>query len=265
MTTYVIQGPEKVDIHWAASALTTKFPNREEWGVATVPENATKDEIEIKTPGFIYYSDQLEQVECSGRPKIFVGIPSLGKTSLLWVESACLLNRPREYDLQVGLVVGKKVAEAREELVVRAIESGAEYLLFYGDDMLPPQNALNELIGYLSVPQVASRGAVGAAYMVRRDIPPLVCAWRNDKFLRPQDLKNGSLLEVSGQGLDFCLIKIDMLKKLSTPRFKESDGGRIESEDSFFWRKYKRETRKMGLLAAGLRVGHYDAAERKIY
>lgn len=191
--------------------------------------------------------------------RIEVCIPSLGRTSLSWATAMLQFGAPLGAIPHLSVVIGHEVGEARCKLVDRALsrDPRAPYLLFLGDDMLPPPNAVHRLFEILvTFPEIP---AIGALYHNKVE-PKQAVAWRGQRTIRPKlDYESGDLIEVDGQGLDFCLIRTAWLAEVSNPRFRTvQDGDACITEDVWFWSRARTETGKRGFVDTGLTVGHYD-------
>lgn len=231
-------------------------------------------------PSGIFSCDLLEQVDPanSGHPNvsldlsvnpaltIVLGIPSLGTTSLTWAKYLMELSMPIGTVWYLAYIEGFEIGEARQKIVdqVLALRPIPAFLLFLGDDNLPPPNGAKQLYDDLQAyPDIM---AVGGIYHTKTQ-PKQVCAWNNNRTLREGvDYESNSLIEVESMGLDFCMIRTEYLSKLSSPMFQTiQNATRHATEDSFFWAKCKKELGRRPFLNTGIQVGHYNVQDNKIY
>jgi len=163
---------------------------------------------------------------------------------------------------------GEAVDVARNYLMERAIESGAKYLLFVGEDTVLPYN------GFLKLHETAEanpNSVVAGVYYIKLSVPMIMI--KKDGFITPANVDPGQVYEAWQTGMDAMLIPIEILKKLKE---EESElpfcciGHQIEDipfigEDNFFVYRI----RKMGCkllvntdvqcLHADLKTGKYTA------
>jgi hypothetical protein len=165
----------------------------------------------------------------------------------------------------LSICIGEKVDEARNRLVESVLRSDPrpEYLLFIGDDNLPEPDAL---IGLMERINLGDRklDAMGGLYFQKKT-PPLPVAWRGRNVLSPEECASGDIYGVTGQGLDFVLIRTSVFDRIDLPYFKTVQTEmQLLTEDAYFWRKaYEAGVR--GYVATGVRVGHYDWKENRAY
>jgi hypothetical protein len=165
----------------------------------------------------------------------------------------------------LSICIGEKVDEARNRLVASVLSSEPrpEYLLFIGDDNLPEPDGLIRLMERINLGE-RKLDAVGGLYFQKKE-PPLPVAWRGRSVLTPEECASGDIYGVTGQGLDFVLIRTSTFDRIGLPYFKTvQDETQLLSEDAYFWRKaYDAGVR--GYVATGVRVGHYDWKEDRVY
>lgn len=214
-----------------------------------------------------------ESAEQVAGKTIAVCIPSLGTTTMPWVAHAMNLTGPMTGSRALVLAIGHEVGIARQQLVdaVLGMSPRPEYMLFYGDDMLPPVSGLMSLFETM---RAKNADAVAGLYYMKMYPPANPIIWRLGIAgpLQPGiDFQLGDVIEVDGTGLDFVLFRTSALAAMPALRFKtvlEFRDGRgifMETEDSFFWSRW-RETHGRGpLVDTRVRVGHYSAADGGVY
>jgi hypothetical protein len=141
---------------------------------------------------------------------------------------------------QIG---GEKVDVARNYLLDQALESGAKYVLFVGEDTVLPFD------GFVRLHETAESNPdsmVAGVYYFKLG-PPMVMV-RNGDWITPANVDPGRVIEAWQTGMDALLIPINLLKKM---RDAEPElpfcciGYKVEDlpfvgEDNFFvyrWRK----------------------------
>lgn len=204
---------------------------------------------------------------------ILHAVPTLGQVSLRWVAHACALHLPIAAYGYFAVVQGYEVGEARERIASLALSAQPRpaWVFWHGDDMLP---GVTDLAQLMVLARDLKLPAVSALYACKQDAPEEFVAWRKGlpTTLRPNgvDFNAGDVVEVSGCGLDFCVMRTDMLAVVEAPRFKTrqslADGRlRLYGEDAHFWFKWRKGGGRGPFVATGVRVGHYDAASGKVY
>lgn len=104
---------------------------------------------------------------------------------------------------------GEKVDVARNYLMEQALESGAKYLFFIGEDTVVPYNAFK----VLHETAEANPGAVvtGVYYIKCSDAMIMV---RNGDWITIPNVDPGQLIEAWQTGMDVMLIPIDLLREM---------------------------------------------------
>lgn len=202
-----------------------------------------------------------------------VCIPSLGRTTMPWVAHAISLAGPMASSRVLIMTLGHEVGIARQRSVdaVLGMSPRPAYLLFYGDDMLPSVNAM--MLLHDTMQQTGAKAVAGLYYM--KMFPPAVpIIWKQSRpgMLQPgRDFALGDVIRVDGTGLDFVLFRTDALAAMPPLRFKtviewqEGRGLFMQTEDAFFWERW-RETHGEGpLVDTRCRVGHYSALDGGVY
>jgi len=205
-------------------------------------------------------------------PGILIAIPTLGRpVNLDWALAFKALNPPINYNVNFSIIKGQEVADAREAFSKQAIAVDAKYLFFIGDDVIIPPHALRQLIFRLE--NDSSIGVVGGVYCSKTDIPyPLI--FKDNGRGAYWDWKIGEFFDCTGIGMDCTLIRVDCLRKLSSPFFKTVDGDRYldginsaESwtEDLFFCKKVLEETDFRIMVDTSVICEHFDIYSGKSY
>ena len=253
--THLLLWPAGVYFRWNALLETVKIGGLNDNGAPSAELLTTEDTALEYAPGNV----EKEAI-------VAVCVPSLGETSLKWAGAMLTLLWPSGVLCHPLLCLNEPVAEAREKLVemALALSPTPKFLLFIGDDMLPPPGAAQELYGAMRVPALYAKAAgVSALYYSKSKISAPV-AWRGNIPVR--DLPSDAMLEVSGVGLDFCILRTDMFARLDRPWFEtvQTEHSRL-TEDAYFWNKVRACSHLRPYVATSLRVGHFEHNSGHVY
>lgn len=162
-------------------------------------------------------------------------------------------------------ISGQKVDVARNYLIEQALQSGAKYLLFVGEDTVLPYN------GYKKLHETAEKNpdsvVVGVYYIKISD--PMIMV-KEGNWIKIPDVSPGQVLEAWQTGMDAMLIPISILQKLKE---EEPDipfcciGNNIEDipfigEDNFFVYRLRKAGYKL-LVDTDVQCLHIDLATGK--
>ena len=106
-------------------------------------------------------------------------------------------------------ISGEKVDVARNYLLDRALESGAKYLLFVGEDTVLPYN------GFLKLHETAEKNPdamVVGVYYIKMSSPMIMV--RENDWITPANVEPGRVFEAWQTGLDCALIPINIIQKI---------------------------------------------------
>jgi hypothetical protein len=190
----------------------------------------------------------LKKIQVSG-PGILIGIPTLGRpVHLDWALAFKAMSPPINFNTNFAIVRDQEIGLARTQIAKQAIEQGAKYLFFLGDDVIVPPHGIRQLIYRME--QNPTIGVAGGVYCTKCD-PSFPLVFKEYGKGSYWDWKVGEFFEVVGLGMDATLIRVDVLKKLSDPFFKTVDVDKYLdgtnaaeqwTEDLFFCRKVLEET-----------------------
>lgn len=137
---------------------------------------------------------------------------------------------------------GESVDVARNYLIEQAIESGAKYMLFVGEDTVLPFDA------FMKLHETAEKNPdsmVVGVYYVKLSIPMIMI--KKDGFIIPADVSPGQIIEAWQTGLDAALIPVSILKAMKEDepelpfccighKLRDENGDEIPfiGEDNFF-------------------------------
>lgn len=199
------------------------------------------------------------------KQRIVVVIPAAdtipAKVVLSWMNLGFPPNNGVVRILAQGMEVGDAYSAAIEQVLSHPELGQWEYLLTIEHDNAPPPDGVIKLIEALEAhPEYA---AVSGSYWTKGENG----VWQgwgdvNDPVLnfRPQIPVPGTIQEVCGLGMGFCLFRLPMFKdeRIKRPWFRTLKGAEgTGTQDLVFWG----EARKYGYRCAvhvGCPVGHYD-------
>lgn len=170
-----------------------------------------------------------------------------------------------------------EVGKARDlicrEILAYPLHQRPEYIFFFGDDMVPEWWHLVKLY------EDAVAGdwdIVAGLYYVKQDLVPQPVLWRenmNGTLVEGRDYKIGEIVLSDIAGMDFTLIRPEILEKMTPPFFKTGpteipnspDKYWLHTEDGWFCRKAKYEARAKIGVHTGIRVAHIDTNTGEVY
>lgn len=184
-------------------------------------------------------------------PLVAIGIPTWGKVSINWARAYKHIGGPLGANVVELLpVVGKPIAEARNELMQAAVNEGAEFLLFLGDDVLCPADVMHRMLNRMwERPEI---DLITGMYWTKQ-WPTQPYIWRGVQRGPYLDWKHGEFFEVDYSGIDCLMVRLsDRIKALGPEwfsvdwRWETPDQPApilLATEDFFFFTK----TRKAGI------------------
>lgn len=139
-------------------------------------------------------------------PLIALAVPTWGKVSITWARAFRHISGPLGANMvELAPVVGKPIAEARNELMGEAVESNCDFLFFLGDDVLPSPDALHRLLQRMwDNPDVH---LVTGMYWTKTN-PTQPYIWRGLQRGPYLDWKYGEFFEIDSAGCDCLLIRL---------------------------------------------------------
>ncbi len=182
-------------------------------------------------------------------PLIALAIPTWGKVSIYWARSMRHIGGPLGANtVDLAPVVGKPIAEARNELMKSAVQENCDFIFFVGDDVLVPQDALNMLLQRLWDHEDIAM-VTGMYWTKQWPTQPYI--WRGQQRGPYLDWKHGEFFQVDYAGCDCLLIRLSPEMRELGPEWFSTDWVWAEkdkvtllaTEDFFFYTK----ARKVGL------------------
>lgn len=110
-------------------------------------------------------------------------------------------------------IIGEKVDVARNYLIEQALQSGAKYLLFAGDDTIMPYDAFKRLH---ATAEANPNSIVTGVYYIKMSGAMIMV--REGNWINIPNVDPGQIIEAWQTGMDVMLIPIEILK-----RMKEQD------------------------------------------
>lgn len=200
-------------------------------------------------------------------------LPTFGTIDVAYHVAAQRLIMPVNALVESFTIVGKEVGEARNEAVHfwRSRSPKPEFLFFFGDDMIPHYDSLIKL---WEIMRTESWDVLAGHYYIKQDFYPIPILWREEipGYLREgEHYQPGETVDTDICGLDFTLIRPEILEKIEPPWFKTgptkmNDRGGVwcHTEDAWFVRKIKDAGGRVG-VATSVRVGHLEVSTGEIF
>jgi hypothetical protein len=181
-------------------------------------------------------------------PGLLVAIPTLGRpVPLDWALALKNVSPPINFNVNFSIIYGSEVADARNAFAQQAIDIGAKYLFFLGDDVVVPPHTLKQLL--FRMENTPDLFVVGGVYCSKCD-PSAPLVFIGDGVGSYWDWKIGEFFPVTGLGMDCTLLRTDVFNKLSKPWFKTVDHddhldgincAEMYTEDLYFLKKLREE------------------------
>ena len=183
-------------------------------------------------------------------PLIALAIPTWGKVSTSWAYSLRRLGGPLGSNtMELAPVVGKRIGEARNELMQAAVDGNCDFIFFLGDDVLAPPDTINRLLQRMwDNPDVQM---VSGMYWTKT-WPAQPYIWRGIQRGPYLDWKHGEFFQIDYSGCDCLMVRLTPEMKELGPEWFSTDwtweGGEdaialMATEDFYFYTK----TRKAGM------------------
>ncbi len=162
-------------------------------------------------------------------------------------------------------ISGEKVDVARNYLMERAIESGAKYLLFIGEDTVVPMNAFKILH---DTAEANPDTVVTGVYYIKLSSAMIMV--KKDDWITVPNVDPGQLIEAWQTGMDIMLIPISILKRMKDAEPEVPfccigtgiDDLPFIGEDNFFVHRLRKMNYKL-LVNTDVQCLHMDLASGK--
>ena len=215
------------------------------------------------------------------RLSLLVAIPTFGMVPIEWAVSFTRLQMPVNCNAHSIVVTKQEVGIARNYIVEHLLKMRPrpEYLLFVGDDMLPPW------YGVIKLHQEMMKGefdVIAGLYFIKQKEIPVPIIWRKEVegYLEPyKHYQPGEVVPVDICGNDFTIFKTEIFEKITYPWFATAftkiddvnnmDKSKFKSlvaftEDVYFCDKAKQLGFKIG-VHTGVRVSHLNVKTGEVY
>ncbi len=200
---------------------------------------------------------------------VIVGIPMSGRlVTPEWALTLACLTYPVGCTRQLGIIKGKPIDEARNDICEIAIAQKAKYIFFLDDDVVPPVDCVKQLYPLLERNQQAMVAA--GTYSPKSD-PPEPMVYRKLGMGTSYDWKKGDIFEVAGVPTGCMLLRVEYLEKIPKPWFKtimedESDAtNKLEITDDLYFCKKVAEAGFKIIFHGGVLCSHWDITTMKEY
>ena len=162
-------------------------------------------------------------------------------------------------------IFGEKVDVARNYLMERALESGAKYLFFVGEDTVIPYSGFKKLLD--TAEKNPDSVVVGVYYLKLSSAMIMV---RENNMIRVPNVDPGQIIEAWQTGMDAMLIPLDILRKMkeAEPELpfcciaNDIEGIPFVGEDNFFVHRLHKMGFKL-LVDTDVQCLHMDLASGK--
>lgn len=234
---------------------------------------------------------RIEEIELGSHQRchIMCTILTLGKVPIEFLVGFGRMQMPINGQVFQHIIKGMEVGKGRDmaaqHIMAMSKEQRPRWLFFLGDDMIPPWD------GFVRLYEEAEANKwdclTGLYYW--KGEPPTPLTWRHDtvgRLLPGKHFKVGEVIWVDLTGLDFTLIRVELLERFAEkypgqPFFKTGPSLRkgmpesirqyalpesvvTHTEDVWFYGKVKELGGRIG-VHTGVRVAHLDVHTGMIY
>ncbi len=201
----------------------------------------------------------------SSAPMLAIGIPSRGEVPIEFMIHLLQILPPLNVRLSYVIQTGKLPAEARNLILERSIEAGAQYVWFLDDDVLFPDVTLYRLWVLMQKhPEAACITGIYGTKLTPTE--PLIYADSGSGAY--WDWPLGVLLPIHSAGAGCMLVNLSYVKKLTPPYFDDIvrdtkiEGGRhrnLYGQDRYFHRRLAEDAGGVIYADTGLLLGHWES------
>lgn len=200
------------------------------------------------------------------------GIRAHGLVSVQWATNHMQIVPPLNCSMQYMFEFGRLAAEAREILTHRALETGAEFIFYWDDDVLIPPLALYQMYNYLiSHPEI---GAVAGVYVTREEHgEPIIYKYHGQgAYWGFCAGEGGEPEEIFSTGGGCLLVRTSVIKKMTTPYWADGYQLNDDSEQRVTWGhdvrfcvKIQQEGNMPLYMMPDVLCGHWDIHRQKAF
>ena len=160
-----------------------------------------------------------------------IGVPFTRHVMPEWAMSLATQGYPIGTNLTYFTTKGVEVADARNQMVEKALEFGTRYLWFVDDDTAPPVFAARKLIYELEQQGPPfGKAMIAAGIYCSKEDPPYPIVFKGELgqgaywgWKAPTKDTEGDVFECSGIGTGCMMIRMELFKHLEKPYFKTVD------------------------------------------
>lgn len=208
---------------------------------------------------------------------LVIAIPttSEARMSLTWMEATTGMSMPLGTSAARFWSKEMSIAEARNQLCKRALDIGAEYIVFIGDDVIVPPNtviSMLEKIGrsYHVEGNMLKADMITGIYWTK-GYPSMPYLW-NGALKGPHlDWKVGDFFPVDLAGCDCLMIRCEVLRHMPYPWFSTDwtweEGQKVSSlttEDFYFFTKARQHGFRL-FADTSIQCSHEDRASGMLF
>lgn len=186
--------------------------------------------------------------------RVILGIPTTkaARRSVAWIDALNSLQLPLGSSMGRLWIEDRPIAEARNLICEQALQSGAQYLVFLSDDVLPPPNMILKMLDKIGREYPVEGGRVAKASMITgvywtKTYPSEPYLWNEPTGGSFRDWKVGDFIPVNLAGCDALIIDTKILREIPFPWFSTEwvyeegqQPSSIATEDFYFFTKARR-------------------------
>lgn len=205
------------------------------------------------------------------RQTFLIAIPTLGMVPIEFCVAFGRLQMPVNSVSSSLIIKGMEVAAARNHAASYTLSllDRPKYILFLGDDMLPPWDAVLALIDEM---ETGRWDILSGLYYAKQE-PPFAVMWRKDILgpLKPGiHYVPGEVIWVDVCGMDFTAVRPEVFEHLEKPWFRTgpfSEDGKLFTlitEDVYFCDRVRSAGGSIG-VHTGVRVAHLYTKSGEVF
>jgi len=138
---------------------------------------------------------------------VVVGIPSFGMVSTYFAQARQSMGFPLVSSSIDKYVLGKPIAEARNEIVEFALSQNANYIFWLDDDVIAPPDSFLKLFSH-------QKDIINGVYWSKSN-PPMPLLFRGHLNGPYYDWHVGDLIEIDAAGSGLTLVRTDVYREMS--------------------------------------------------
>lgn len=211
--------------------------------------------------------------------RVMLGIPTTAaaRMSPLWIDAMAGLQMPLGSSFGRNWTVDQPIAQARQSLAEAAVAGGADYLVFLGDDVLPPSNMIMMMLDKIGREFPVGDGRMARASMITgvywtKGYPSEPYLWNLPLMSGSyQAWQVGEFFPIDLAGCDCLMVETAMLKALPRPWFSTEwvcEPGQsvspIATEDFYFYTLARRHGFRL-FADTGIQCWHEDRGTGQCY